>query len=288
MARADAHLAVLGSLPLAYRVVSLTRRVLPDGVAAALTRSPLAGLLRPAFEPASPVPVWVEVSGGPVAGARLLVDLRCEKYYWLGTHERALLRLLEREISGGMTIWDVGAHIGYLSLALSRFAGAAGRVYAFEPLPENLRRLRANVAANKARNVQVQGLAMSDRRGVVRIARSNSTLMASMVGRSEVAGEILAPADTVDHLVQRGLQPPDVLKIDVEGAEALVVRGARETIGAQGPLLAIEIHSVEAGRDVVAALPLPYRFYSVRRRRVGLPVEPGHYVARPELRGGMA
>lgn len=284
MARAEVRLAFRsGSRPLAHRAASLVRRLLPDDLAAAIARSPFAAPLRSALERRATGHVWVEVCAGPLAGARLLLDLRCEKYYWLGTHERTLLRLLEREVSAGAVVWDIGAHIGYVALALSRFAGPAGRVYAFEPLPENLRRLRANLAANDASNVEARGLALGDRRGVVRLVRSRSTLMASIVRAEESAGEILAPLDTVDGLVALGLRPPDVLKIDVEGAEALVLRGARETIATARPLLALEVHSTEAGRDAVAALPAPYRFYDAqRRRRAEPPLEPGRYIARPE------
>lgn len=290
MARANVHMAVAGrSLPLAHRVAWLARRLLPDGLAVAIARSPFAALVRPALERNVASPVWAQVCAGPLAGARLLVDLRCEKYYWLGTHERSLMRLLEREVSAGATVWDIGAHIGYVALALGRFTGPAGRVYAFEPLPENLRRLRANLAANGAHHIEARGVALSDRRGVARMALSSSTLMASIVPGVEDADEVLVPTDTVDGLVAGGLRAPALLKIDVEGAEALVLRGGRETIAMHRPLLALEIHSAEAGRDAIAALPAPYRFYDAqRRRRVEAPLEPGRYVARPVIDGGSA
>lgn len=284
MARVDARYAVSsGSFSLAHRATSAFRRLMPDAVAAALARSWLTAVLRPALERDATSPVRIEVSGGPLAGARLLLDLRCEKFYWLGTHERALLRALERDVTEGMTVWDVGAHIGYVALVMSRLTGPRGRVYAFEPLPENLRRLRMNVAANGADNVDVHGVALSDRRGIARMARRASTLMASLAQAADETDEFLAPTDTVDGLVARGLQEPHVLKVDVEGAEALVLRGARETIAAARPLLALEIHSAQAGREAVDALPVPYRFFDARRRsRVEPPLGPGRYIARAE------
>ncbi len=288
MARLDARLAAPGGArSFAQWATVAVRRFMPDGLAAGLARSWIAAALRPALERDAEGPVWVEVSAGPLAGARLLLDLRCEKYYWLGIHERPLLRALGREVTPGMTVWDVGAHIGYTALALGRLTGPQGRVYAFEPLPENLRRLRMNIAVNGAHHVDARGVALSDRRGIARMARHASTLMASLTRATEGADAFLTPTDTVDGLVAQGLAAPDVLKVDVEGAEALVLRGARETIAAARPPLALEVHSAEAGRDVVDALPGPYRFYDVRRRRrVEPPLEPGHYLARAERGGG--
>lgn len=290
MAGAGVQTAVpLRSLPLAHRAAVAARRLLPDGLAAAIARSPLAVLVRPALERDMGEPVWADVCAGPIAGARLLLDLRCEKYYWLGTYEGALLRWLEREIGPGTVVWDVGAHIGYMSLALGRFTGPTGRVYAFEPLPQNLRRLRANVEANGAHQIEALGIALTDRRGVARMRLGSSTLMASILPTTESADEILVPTDTADELVASGLRAPAVLKVDVEGAEALVLRGARETIAAHRPLLALEIHSAAAAREALAALPLPYRFYDAqRRRRVEGSLGPGRYVARPASEGGSA
>lgn len=288
MARTDAWLAPAGSqlAPLTVRFAALLRRYLPGGVAAALAATPFAAPLRAVLSRSAEGPAWVVVSAGPLAGARMLLDMRCEKFYWLGTHERSSLLLLHREVRTGAVAWDIGAHIGYFTLALSRLVGPEGRVYAFEPLPDNLRRLRANVAASGAPNVDALGLALSDRRGLARLTRGESTLTGALDPGGDLSSTALTFTDTVDGLVARGNVPPEVMKIDVEGAEGAVLRGARETIASSRPLLVIELHSPEAAREAVVALPVRYRFYDVERGRdAGFAPGQGRYLARPEPMG---
>jgi hypothetical protein len=100
-----------------------------------------------------------------------------------------------------------------------------------------------------------------------------------------IAGAISAArvrTETIDALVAAGMAPPDLMKIDVEGAEAAVIRGAARTIEAHRPLMLIEVHSAEAGRGVAAALPCGYVFRDIAKgNEVAEPLTPAHYLARP-------
>jgi hypothetical protein len=88
--------------------------------------------------------------------------------------------------------------------------------------------------------------------------------------------------EKIDALVAGGMAPPDLMKIDVEGAEAAVIRGAARTIDAQRPLMLIEVHSMEAARGVAAALPCAYVFRDIANgNEVMEPLTPAHYLARP-------
>jgi hypothetical protein len=74
---------------------------------------------------------------------------------WVGTLEREKLRSFVTRLRSGMTVWDIGANVGLYTLLSARVAGPTGRVYAFEPIPRNLRFLRRQIALNGLTNVEV-------------------------------------------------------------------------------------------------------------------------------------
>jgi len=269
-------------LPLIFRVAARGRRLLPARGVTLMHRSIIARPLRRALSGAAPAGVQaVEVCGGGLKGATLHVDLSCEKYYWLGTHEERVQEILAREVRAGSVVYDIGAHAGFFSLLSSRLAGADGRVLAFEPRAENIERLRRNIAANSAGNVEVVPAAASDRAGEAPFVMHASTLEGYLAADGEISAARVR-TETIDALVAGGMTPPDLMKIDVEGAEAAVIRGAARTIDAYRPLMLIEVHSVEAGRGVAAALPCRYVFRDIATgNEVMEPLKPAHYLAWP-------
>lgn len=269
-------------LPLIFRVAAGGRRLLPHAGVRLLHRSPIARPLRRALSGAAPAGAQpVAVCGGRLKGATLLVDLSCEKYYWLGTHEERVQDVLAEHVRPGSVVYDIGAHAGFFTLLCSRLAGAEGRVYAFEPRRENIERLRRNIEANDAANVRIVPAAASDRTGEAAFVLHASTLEGSLALSGEPAAARVR-TETVDALVSGGMAPPDFIKIDVEGAEGAVIRGAVRTIDAQRPLLLIEVHSPEAGREVAAAMPCRYTYEDIETEiEAGEPLAPSHYLARP-------
>jgi FkbM family methyltransferase len=270
------------ALPLTYRLGAEARRLLGSRATRFVAGSPLARPLRLVLGASAPTGVsMVEVCGGRLQGARMLIDLSCEKYYWLGTHEPHVQDLLAEIVRPGMVVYDVGAHAGFFSLLCAQLAGSHGAVHAFEPRLENAYRLRENAAANRAEQIVVHAVALSDSAGEAAFVALDSTLEGYLAAPGESAADAV-PTDTVDRLVDAALPPPELLKLDVEGAEALVIRGAARTIAAHRPLLLIEVHFAQAGREVVAALPVPYEFTDVKTGAVVAPPIPaGHYLARP-------
>jgi FkbM family methyltransferase len=205
----------------------------------------------------------------------------CEKYYWLGTHEERVQDVLAEHVRPGSVVYDIGAHAGFFTLLCSRLAGAEGRVYAFEPRRENIERLRRNIDANDAANVRIVPAAASDRTGEAAFVMHASTLEGSLAVSGQPAAARVR-TETVDALVRGGMAPPDFIKIDVEGAEGAVIRGAVRTIDAQRPLLLIEVHSAEAGREVAAAMPCRYTYRDIETGiEAGEPLTPSHYLVRP-------
>lgn len=229
-------------------------RRLPDWLKQTVYRTPLLSTgLRWALTRAAPAErVVVEVAGGIARGARLRLDLKTEKYYWLGTHEISVQRALARETRPGMVGYDVGAHIGFFTLGLAQLVGPGGRVHAFEPAPESVRALRENLSLNAARAscVEVVEAAVLDNCGRIQFQAEGglSTAHVRQAGEGS-ALDVEVECLTLDHYVfARGQTPPHVVKIDVEGAEGMALAGARRLLRGVRPLWLVEVHSQETAR----------------------------------------
>jgi FkbM family methyltransferase len=182
-------------------------------------------------------PIPVRVLAGPARGIRLLIDPQVEKFYWRGAHDSAVAKALIRFLKPGDVFWDIGAHIGYTSLLASRLVGPTGHVHAFEPLPENLVRLHEGIRLNRATNVVVHPVAVSDTVGHDSFVRHESSLMGSLVGQGEIRERVAVT--TMDTLLAT-TDPPNLIKIDVEGAESRVLAGAVRVIS-QHPIVILEM-----------------------------------------------
>jgi FkbM family methyltransferase len=119
----------------------------------------------------------IEVPRGPLRGMKLEVDRATPNYYWLNdSYEPQVEKLLLELIEPGMHVADVGAHIGFDTMLMSRAVGEAGKVIAFEPDPANMVRLKRNVELNALKNVTLIENAVSDRFGTARfVARGDAT-----------------------------------------------------------------------------------------------------------------
>ena len=200
----------------------------------------------------------VVVRSGHAAGVRLVIQPRTEKYYWTGAYEVPLQEVLARELTPGSIFWDVGAHAGFFTLLGSRLVGDAGRVHAFEPMPDNRSRLERAIELNGARNVTVHAYALAGHSGdAVLYDRGASTMWTLAGGDGDAAGPPIA-CRTLDEL-DGVLDLPDVLKIDVEGLEVEVLRGGMSFLERHRPAVLVEIMSDDAAAETRALLPF-YRF----------------------------
>jgi FkbM family methyltransferase len=212
-------------MPMNTRAVAIMNH-LPGFVATSLRSHTVAArILRPLVNRVvRDVPTSIVVRSGAAKGIRLLIYPRHEKYYWSGTHEEAVQQAVVDILKPGATFWDIGAHIGFFSLLASRLVGDAGRVHAFEPMTENRQRLLTAVELNQGNNLTVHAVAVAGASGEAVLHAHPSTTMWTLVPeRGETAG-ITVPCSTLDELAQ-SLESPDLIKIDVEGAEVSVLRG---------------------------------------------------------------
>jgi FkbM family methyltransferase len=210
---------------------------------------------------------------GLARGCRISVSPADSLSYVLGTAEPELQRAIRQYVSTGQTVYDIGANIGYVSLSLARQVGPTGHVFAFEPVPQNLASLRENVANNSFTNIHVIDAAASDVTGAaeIRIAGNFSTASLLWHRGDPSVQEISVKTVVIDELVKAGELPaPSFIKIDVEGAEGLVLRGMQRTISSAKPVLFIECSDL--GRETTWQL-LRDLHYRCRHAENGKQVE---------------
>ncbi|MGA3023414.1 MAG: FkbM family methyltransferase [Bryobacteraceae bacterium] len=179
----------------------------------------------------------IRILQGPLRGKRWIVGASSHGC-WLGSYELPKQRVLSAYVKPGMVCWDIGANAGYYTLLFAQLAGQDGRVFSFEPLPHNLELLRRHVEVNAYRNVRVLPCALGDRDGEARFDPGPGRSM----GRLSDQGQLSVACWRADTLLATGkIQPPDVIKIDVEGAEAKVLLGAKSAL-ARGPVVFLATH----------------------------------------------
>jgi FkbM family methyltransferase len=138
-----------------------------------------------------------------------------------------------------MVVWDVGANVGLYTLCAARSVGLDGRVHAFEPVAENVACLRRHVQLNGLENVSIEERAVLDRDSVAKMAAGDS----ASEWRVDPRGTREVQAVALDAWRDAGnAPPPGVVKIDVEGAESRVLRGATRTLGGDRPVLYLSLH----------------------------------------------
>jgi len=172
---------------------------------------------------------------------------RSHSAFILGNHEPEVQELLANVLRPGMTYYDVGANVGFFAVIAARLVGPSGHVVCFEPLPENAEQIEYNARLNGFTNVIVrcEALGGSNRTDVFNTSVEPTWGMLSTVGKppEQAAGQISVNVRTLDSLcVPGGLPIPDVIQIDIEGAEAEFLEGASATLTAKRPILVIELH----------------------------------------------
>ena len=197
--------------------------------------------------------------------------LRRNRSFWLRTpqeSERFPFAMLRHLVRPGDVVYDCGANLGlycrYLIGSLE-----AGRVIAFEPSPDNRGLLAQNLVLGRiADRVTVMPMALGDEDGMAEFQvddiQSASGTLSKVTGGEPCVGRknlgfgplteqvLCRRIDTV--AAEEGLPVPDMLKIDVEGAEGLLLRGAAGLLRDRSPRLLVELHGPDMARDVVAFL----------------------------------
>ncbi len=149
--------------------------------------------------------------------------------YLYGCYDYPVTKLIETLIGPGMVFFDIGANAGFFSLLAAK---KCQHVYAFEPLPSNLQRMRRNLEINGLRNVSVVANAVGDREATATlyVPESSNSGLASLTPMAG-AKSLEVPVITLDgFLRQHGIGRVDLIKMDIEGAEVMALEGGKELL----------------------------------------------------------
>jgi len=172
------------------------------------------------------------------------------------------MAFVEKMLRPGMTVLDIGAHHGLYTLLASGRVGKRGRVIAFEPSPRERKRLRRHLWLNRSKNVAVQSCALGD--------EHREAELFLVTGREDWCNSLRAPQidartttvrvelERVDDVMEKlGITRVDFIKLDVEGAELSILRGARATLAASRPVILAEVQDLRtrpwgyAAREII-------------------------------------
>lgn len=208
-----------------------------------------------------------------------------DRWFYLGSYEPHVVRLIAATVRPGDVCIDVGAQKGFITLHLAKAVGLGGHVIAFEPDPRAMEALRLNVKRNGFEQVRLYPCALGDSDASCRFALSHqlgwSSRFPNDVAKPTVESTISVRTRRLDDIMAKTDIAPEThrisfIKIDAEGSEPLVLQGAQETLRRFRPAVHIEVNksSLYAGgfsADSIEALlrPIDYQFYAIRYRRTG-------------------
>jgi FkbM family methyltransferase len=189
---------------------------------------------------------------------------------WAG-YEPETAPLFQRLAARSRVTLDVGAHVGFYGL-VAALSNPAGRVVAFEPVSLPFDRLRNHVRLNRLANLECVGAAVGETAGEVDLffPRDNPLPCSAGLSRefyapwAEAMDSVRVPCVAIDAFVrERGIAAVDLIKVDVEGYEPAVLRGARETLAAHRPDIVCEVLASPPTTDGLVAVldPLGYSYF---------------------------
>lgn len=182
--------------------------------------------------------------------------------YWLGTYEKEQQEIFEKKIKSGDVVFDIGANVGFYSLIASKKIGVKGKVYAFEPAPRNLYYLKKHFEINNCHNAILVSGAVSNKNDMVYFNDGDHPATGFL---SNDTGNLLVPTFNLDELIEnKKVLAPNLIKIDVEGAEFDVLRGAIKLLNQYHPTIFLSTHNEKAHIECLSLLrSLNYKLNSL-------------------------
>jgi len=187
---------------------------------------------------------------GPAKGMQFIAEPGIAFSYAVGT-DAAAPGIFAKLVKPGATVYDVGSNKGQMAMIFAALVGPTGRVLAFEPAPAEYASLIRNLRLNGLDNVRAIEAAASDAKGQLEFAYDRDRPTEGKL-RDVEASYASAPASATFTVAAIPLDEmlaeepaPQLIKIDVEGGAAAVLRGARRIIDEVGPGIYVELHGPE-------------------------------------------
>jgi FkbM family methyltransferase len=193
----------------------------------------------------------VTIPEGPMKGIRLIPSQHTSHAHLRGVYESEVLAAVDRLVRPGMVCYDLGASIGYLSLLMAR---RARRVFAFEPAPHAREEMERHIGANGFKNIEIVPTPLSGDVREVEFALTGAAYGSGIAHERQSDWPVLKMTTSTLDDFAAAHPPPDFLKIDIEGEEAVLFHGATKTLERSRPVILCELHSNEAARAVLKAL----------------------------------
>lgn len=192
------------------------------------------------------------VMSGPLRGAKFVLGALAGEgggasVYFNGMETEQTTAMLT-ELGDGKVFFDIGANVGYYTILAAQAVGRSGAVVAFEPVVRNLVFLQWHVTLNKADNVKILPFALSDKSSIASFSLGQNSAMGHLAAAGDAKQPktddlVYVPTVSLDEIAAKLNLAPDVLKIDVEGAEMDVFRGGRQTLESAKPTIFLSTHS---------------------------------------------
>lgn len=199
--------------------------------------------------------------------------------YFEGTREPETSRALKILCKRGQVVFDIGANVGSHSLPIASYVGEEGKVYAFEPVPWAMNRMKRNLELNSFKNLVLEAIALSDVNEEVEMKFRASFKIGSKSGIGQdgkiddgwwsECEQVKVHMETLDsYVLNHHISHIDLIKLDVDGFEGKVIRGALDTLKRFQPILIMEVAPAwtemrgDNMKDVLQGIEqLGYKFY---------------------------
>ncbi len=162
-----------------------------------------------------------------------------------GVYDPEKTDTLSRLLKPGDVAFDIGANFGWYTILFSKIVSLDGCVVAFEPVPSTFETLSRNIRLNRCRNTRLLNVALGDSKGMTLVhtfsGLHDGHASLSNLSRSDAQSQQIR-MQTMDDVVDSIKRNPDLIKMDVEGAERIVLLGAKNTIARSKPIILIEIN----------------------------------------------
>ena len=186
--------------------------------------------------------IWL----GPLRGYLWNYDKNYNRY-WIWTHEKEITSKFTKYANISSVIYDLGASYGFYTLLSSKHVKSEGIVYSFEPNINLVKKIKKHIKINSLKNVKILNYAVSNNNEKIKFSLSDQTTRNSIIKSSRIFNNnnfTLVDSVKIDSLIEKGeIKIPDLLKIDIEGAELKALEGMKNTLFKYHPTIFLSTHN---------------------------------------------